>query len=96
MELASTRDNPSAPASLLRRAFQLPAPGESETTFEYVQNGEGDVELFELVRVVPGNLATLNDGQRLLIQRQLINEQGQRADEYFQQELRSGADITRS
>ncbi len=96
VELASTRRNPSAPATMLRRAFELPAPAESETTFEYVQNAEGDIELFELVRVEAGDVAGLQDGQRRLIERQLINEHGQQADEYFQQELRGGADISRT
>ncbi len=96
VELATTRSNPAAPDSLLRRAFQLPAPEEGQTTFEYVQNAEGDIELFELVKVIPGNAETIGEGQRRLIERQLIGEYGRQADEYFQQQLRSDADITRS
>ncbi len=96
VELATTRSNPAVPDSLLRRAFQLPAPAEGQTTFEYVQNGEGDIELFELVEVVRGQGGTVGEGQRSLIERQLIGEYGRQADEYFQQQLRSSADITRS
>ncbi|MEE4191564.1 MAG: SurA N-terminal domain-containing protein, partial [Halieaceae bacterium] len=96
VELATTRNNPAVPDSLLNRAFQLPTPAEGQTTFEYVQNEEGDIELFELVKVIPGQPDTINEGQRRLIERQLIGEYGRQADEYFQQQLRSEADITRS
>ncbi len=96
VELAANRSNPAVPDSLLRRAFQLPAPAEGQTTFEYVQNGEGDIELFELVEVVEGDAGAVGEGQRSLIERQLIGEYGRQADEYFQQQLRSSADITRS
>ncbi len=96
VELATTRSNPAVPESLLQRAFQLPAPEEGQTTFEYVQNGEGDIELFELVEVIPGVAEAISEGQKGLIERQLIGEYGRQADEYFQQQLRDSADITRS
>ena len=96
VELATTRSNPAVSEGMLRRAFQLPAPEEGQTTFEYVQNGEGDIELFELVKVIPGNAETIGEGQRRLIERQLIGEYGRQDDEHFQQQLRSDADIIRS
>lgn len=96
VELATDRNNPSVPPALLRRAFELPEPQADDSVFEFVQNSEGDIELFELVRVVPGMLDELNAGQRQLIERQLINEYGQRTDEYYQEALRGRADISRS
>ena len=84
------------PRALLQRAFELPEPGEGSSLFEFVQNSEGDIELFELVRVTPGTVEQMNPGQRQLINRQLVNEHGQRADEYFQEALRDSADISRS
>ena len=96
VELASTRNNPALSDSLLRRAFELPAPPEGTTVFEYVQGAEGDIEVFELVEVVPGEAASLAEGQRQLIERQLVNEHGQQADQAFQQQLRAAAEITQS
>jgi peptidyl-prolyl cis-trans isomerase D len=96
VELATDRNNPSVPPALLERAFELPEPQADNSVFEFVQNSEGDIELFELVRVVPGALDELNPGQRQLIERQLINEYGQRTDQHYQEALRGSADISRS
>jgi hypothetical protein len=84
------------PEALRDRAFELPAPAEGSTTFDYVQNSEGDIELFELVRVSPGDDSELAAGQRRSLERQLANEEGQRVDEYYRQSLASRAVITRS
>ena len=96
VELATTRNNPAVPAEMLRRAFQLPAPGEGTSTFEYVQSSDGDVTVFELVRVAPGDIEQLAEAQLRGLERQLVNEEGQRIDEYYQQTLVSNADISRS
>ncbi len=96
VELATTRNNPSAPDTLLRRAFRLAAPEEGQSTFDYVQNSEGDVEIFELVRVLQVSKDRLPAGRQQLIERQLISEHGQQADQNFLQQLRTDADITRS
>ena len=96
VELAARRRNPTVPSTLLRRAFQLPAPAEGESTFEYVQNAEGDIELFELVRVLAGDASSLGDAQRRGLNARLFNEGSRRTDDYYQQQLRSGADIVRS
>ena len=96
VELATTRDNAAVPRALLDRAFQLPPPGEGESTFEYVQNPEGDIEVFELVRVIPGTADALDPAQRRTLERQLVNEEGQRIDEYYQQSLAGRAKIVRS
>ncbi|MEM0952665.1 MAG: SurA N-terminal domain-containing protein [Pseudomonadota bacterium] len=94
VELASARNNPAAPEALLQRAFRLPSPAQGQTVFDYVQNSEGDIEVLELVRVLPPE--DLAGARRQLLERQLINEHGQQTDSYFQQQLRDSADITRS
>ena len=96
VELATTRNNPALPETLRDRAFELPAPPEGSTTFDYVQNSQGDIELFELVRVTPGDESQLAQPRRRALERQLVNEDGQRIDEYYQQSLTSNADISRS
>jgi peptidyl-prolyl cis-trans isomerase D len=96
VELAARRNNLGMPSSLLRRAFQLPAPLDGESTFDYVQNAEGDIELFELVRVSAGDASRLPEAQLKGLQRRLGEEYGQRVDGSFQQELRKRADIAKS
>jgi peptidyl-prolyl cis-trans isomerase D len=94
VELGAKRDSRVLPAALLRRLFQLPA-GDS-SSFEFVQNDEGDVEVFELVRVTPAQLDSLNESQRTRLQTRLSEELARRSDGYYQQELRSQADVVRS
>ena len=96
VELGTTRSNPAVPRNLLQRAFELPAPVAGDSFFEYVQTVSGDIEIFELVRVMPGNPDSLAMERRRALQQQLVNENGQRTDEYYQQALSGKADITRS
>ena len=78
------------------RAFEMPAPAEGESGFEYVQNREGDIEVFELVRVTPANVSQLEREERRALESQLVNQSGQRVDEYYQQSLLQNAEISRS
>ncbi|MEP5763109.1 MAG: peptidylprolyl isomerase, partial [Halieaceae bacterium] len=96
VELGATRDSRAVPAESLRRAFELPAPVEGESEFEFVENGTGDIELFELVRVTPVDTAVLDELQRQQINAEMVGENGRRTDEYYQQQLRSVAEISRS
>lgn len=96
VELAARRDNRSLPPSLVRRAFQLPAPADEGSTFEFVQNAEGDIELFELVRVTAGSADNLSEAQRVQLRLRLREEQGQQTDSYYQQALQAEAKIVRS
>jgi peptidyl-prolyl cis-trans isomerase D len=96
VELAARRNNPVVPATLLRRAFQLQPPADDSSTFDFVQNSDGDIELFELVRVIEGDAENLGDAQRRGLSARLLNEASRRTDDYFQQQLRSSADIVRS
>jgi peptidyl-prolyl cis-trans isomerase D len=94
VELGAKRDNRVLPATLLRRLFQMPASDDS--SYEFVQNDEGDVELFELVRVNPVQAGMLNDQQRQRLRAQMSQETGRRSNDYYQQELRSQADVVRT
>lgn len=94
VELGAKRDNRVLPATMLRRLFQLP-PSEA-SSFEFVQNAEGDIEVFEMVRVIPARAGALDDQQRARLQGRLGEELGRRSDDYYQQELRSQADVVRS
>jgi predicted HTH domain antitoxin len=96
VELAARRNNQGLPSSLLRRLFQLPVPADESSSYDYVQNAEGDIELFELVRVSAGEASRLAESQRKRLQRRISDEYGRRSDAYFQQELRSRADVVRS
>ena len=96
VELAAKRSNRAVPRSLLRRAFELPPPQEGASSFEYVQNSDGDIEMFELVRVIAGDASRMSKSQRQSLERSLGNEARRRTDNYYQQELLSRADIVRS
>lgn len=92
VELGARRDSPVLPQSLLQRAFQL--PDSAEGTFEYVQNTDGDIEMFELVRVIPYAAGSLAESRQDMIERSLLNQTGRNIDAQFQEQLRSSADIS--
>jgi len=96
VELGARRDNRVLSIPVLQRAFQLPVPATGESSFEFVQNAEGDVEVFELVRVTPADFGRLSERQRLQLQTRLSEELGRRTDDYYQQELRSEAVVVKS
>jgi peptidyl-prolyl cis-trans isomerase D len=95
VELGAKRDNRVVSTPVLQRAFQLPAPSTADSSFEFVQNDEGDVEVFELVRVNPADSGRLSEQQRSQLQSRLSEEIGRRTDNYFQQELRSQATVVK-
>ena len=96
VELAARRNNRSLPPTLLRRLFQLPAPPTDTSTFDFVQNAEGDIELFELVRVTAGSSENVSDSLRQRITREVSEGKGRQSDDAYQQALRDNADILRS
>ncbi len=96
VELAARRDNRSLPATLLRRLFQLPEPAAEASTFDFVQNSDGDIELFELVRVTAGSADNVSDSLRQRLNRELSENKGRQSDNAYQQALRENADVVRS
>jgi peptidyl-prolyl cis-trans isomerase D len=95
VELGARRDSRSVPPSLLRRAFKLPAGEEGSSAFEYVLNPDGDVELFELVRVMEGDAGQLPATRRVALQQNMMSELSRGTDNRFQQLLRDNADVTK-
>lgn len=93
VELGARRDNRAVPATLLERAFELPEPG-PEGIFEYIQNAEGDIELFQLVRVQQADPAALPPARRNSILMGLQSQASRAVDSHYQEELRAQADVT--
>lgn len=92
VELGARRDNSSVPPDLLGRAFELPEPG-AEGIFEFVQNADGDIELFQLVRVLEADPETLAAARRDSIRQGLLSQVSQAVDTQYQEELRNRADV---
>jgi peptidyl-prolyl cis-trans isomerase D len=95
VELAARRDSRTVPSSLLRRAFQLAAPAPGTSSHDYVVSPEGDVQLFQLVRVTPGQPGNMNKVRRDSLQQGLAGEYMRAVDTQFQQTLRESADVAK-
>ncbi len=93
VEIGADRRNANLPEPVLRRAFELAAPGDAPV-LDYVVNITGDVQLLELVRVSEGRLDSLGDVQRGVLQRQVSGEYGTLVQQEYQSGLREAADIT--
>ena len=94
VELAASRNNPTVPASVMQRAFELPPPAEGESTFEYVLTPAGDALVFELVRVTAGDFSVLGERDKLGLTQQVSGEFGALVDVEYKNGLRDRADIT--
>ena len=96
VELAAKRDNRNVPASMLARAFTLPVPEGAASTFDYVQTSDGDIEMFELVRVTAGNSNALAPERHRQLSGRMLQEGSSAADTHYQKALTEQADIVRS
>lgn len=94
VELSANRANPMVPRPVLERAFELPAPGEGQSTFDYVVTPAGDVQVFELDSVTPGSLTALSPAQKKQLSQTITAEHARMANIEFQRGLRDRADIT--
>lgn len=94
VELAANRGNPLVPSAVLQRAFQLPVPGEGQSTFEYVLTPQGDAQVFELVRVTGGDYAVMAEQEKQGLKRQVSGEFAGLVDLEYQNALRDRAEIT--
>ena len=74
--------------------FELPAPEAGGSISDYVMTPEGDIMVFELVRVTLGDIDSLQVDQRETLRAQLGAEYSGMVDTEFQQVLRDEADIT--
>ncbi|MBE9537854.1 MAG: SurA N-terminal domain-containing protein [Proteobacteria bacterium] len=94
VELAATRGNPLVPPAVLQRAFELPAPKEGMSAYEYVVTPQGDTQVFELVRVTKGDYALMADQEKQGLEQQLSGEFSGLVDVEYQNALRERAEIT--
>jgi peptidyl-prolyl cis-trans isomerase D len=94
VELGVERSNTVVPPEVVQRAFQLPVPAEGESAADYVMTTTGDVRVFELARVTPGELETLPGTTQQALRQQVSAEYGTLVDAEYQSGLRARADIT--
>ena len=95
VELGARRSNTALPQEVVQRAFQLPAPAEGESSFEFIQSRGGDVLVFELARVVPGDASALPAPLENGLREQLAAEYGSLLLGEFERGLRASAEISR-
>ena len=93
VEIGADRRNANLPEPVLRRAFELTAPGDA-SVLDTVVNAAGDIQVVELVRVGEGKLESLSDVQRGVLVRQVGGEYGTLVQQEYQSGLREAADIT--
>lgn len=94
VELGADRRNMNLPPEVLQRAFSLAPPPEGESVIDFVQTPAGDALVYELDRVIPGDLAALPAPEQQRLRQQVGVEYGQLIDREYQQSLRADADIT--
>ena len=94
VELGADRGNGQLPPMVLRRAFELPAPAEGVTTFEFVPGLAGDIQVLELVRVTPGDASQLAAERKTNLGEQLSSEYGSLLLDEYQRGLRANAEIS--
>jgi peptidyl-prolyl cis-trans isomerase D len=94
VELAAHRGNSAVPRSILQRAFQLPAPGEEGSEYEFVLAPNGDALVFELTRVTAGDYSLMGARQKQELLQQVSGEFGGLLNVEHQKALRDRADIT--
>jgi peptidyl-prolyl cis-trans isomerase D len=96
VELGARRDNRNVPPTMLARAFALAAPAAGDSTFDYVRSGDGDVEVFELVRVMPVDPNTLDAERKRRLSARMLQENSSAVDNQYQRALVASAEVVRS
>ena len=94
VELAASRRSGMVPQDVLQRAFQLAVGKDGQSSFDYVINPSGDVQVLELARVTPGALTALDSAQRTRLRQQITAEFSRTVYAEYQRALRDEADIT--
>jgi peptidyl-prolyl cis-trans isomerase D len=92
VELALLRETSALPPAAMDRVFQLPADN-SSSQYDYVATSGGDVVIFELDRVVEGDLAQLTPQPTEQLKQRLSGESGALVDQQYLESLRDRADI---
>ncbi|MCB1674795.1 MAG: peptidyl-prolyl cis-trans isomerase, partial [Halioglobus sp.] len=93
VELGARRDSTMVPPDVLRAAFELPAPAAGEALSSVVVTPGGDAQVFEVIRVTPGDYARMPDAQQQVLQQEISAQYSTLVDREFQRGLRQAADI---
>jgi peptidyl-prolyl cis-trans isomerase D len=93
VELGARRDSRMVPRAVLQRAFALGKPA-AEPEVDYVIEPEGDARVVHLLRVSPGNLASLSVAEQSGLARRIRDEYGAIVQVEHQQGLLADADLT--
>tara|TARA_B110000503_G_scaffold32105_2_gene52130 strand:+ start:21920 stop:23791 length:1872 start_codon:yes stop_codon:yes gene_type:complete len=94
VELGVNRRNTIVMSEVLRRVFELPAPGAESLSADYVLAPNGDAVVVELLQVDTGDYGSLPDAEQAQLQQALSGEFGGLIDNEFQRGLRERAKIT--
>ncbi|MCY4425812.1 MAG: SurA N-terminal domain-containing protein [Halieaceae bacterium] len=95
VELGATRDNQQLPRGILESAFKLQTPAEG-SVYDYVQTVEGDVELFEIFRVKPGNIESISNQKKIQLRQKMAEEWSRTLTAIHYQNLADSARVVRS
>ena len=95
VELGARRDNRNVPRATLARVFELAVESDG-SVFDFVQVPEGDVEVFEIFRVVPGNIEKIKEPQKNQIGAGLADQSARALDNALQRTLINRAEVVRS
>jgi peptidyl-prolyl cis-trans isomerase D len=93
LELGADRRNTAVPPEALRRVFELPPPAGDELSADFVMMPNGDVVVFELLQVNPGEYTSLAEIEQSQLEQALAREIGALVDTEYQSGLRNRADI---
>ena len=94
VELGADRRNNMVPAEVLASAFRLAPPAEGASVVDYVLSNSGDALVYEIDRVTPGAVDSLQEGERQGLQQMVGAEYSQLIDNEYQQSLQETAEIS--
>ena len=94
VELGADRRNNMVPAEVLASAFRLAPPADGASVVDYVLSNSGDALVYEIDRVTPGAVDSLQEGERQGLQQMVGAEYSQLIDNEYQQSLQETAEIS--
>ena len=94
VELNVDRRSATVSTEILRRAFELPPPGDGLVSTDFILTSNGDAVVIALQRVSPGAYASLSETEQVQLQRLLMDELGGLIYQDYQRGLRDRAEIT--
>lgn len=94
IEMGVDRRNTLVAPDVLRRVFELPAPGAGSRSADYVLAPNGDAVVVELLQVKSGDYESLPVADQTQLEQVLTDEFGGLIDREFQRGLRDSAEIT--